>query len=603
MNQENRSIKRVEMDHEKESDVRYRQLLETTLEGILILDAKTGIIIDINPFFVKMLGYSREECLGKELGEIGSFKDTEASLVVFRKLQKKKSIHFEDLPLETKDGRRIDVEFVSNACIVGRHRLIQCNLRDITEQVRSMEALHEREQRFHFTERMANLGSWEMDIITRKCVWSPGFFHICGFETNAFEPTLEILTNLIHPEDREMVSHMLSRAIAQKYGYSIEHRIVHSNGMVVWVNSKGEVVYDASVKAVKLVGSFLDITERKQAEEVQRAAEAKYYALIEQIPAITYIDQADGSGLSSFVSPQVESVLGVTQDEWIKGDISFWAGMIHPEDRKRVVSAYERTMNTGQPFDEEYRMTARDGRLVWINDHAVLLKGATSQQNLLHGVMFDITERKQAQALQQAVYQIAIAAEMTGSLDDLFPQIHSIISSVMPAENFYITLYDATKNVLRFPYFRDVADEPFLAEIEPGKGLTAYVLRTGKSLLCTQAVHDELERLGAVKLLGVPSAIWLGVPLIIEGKTIGAMVVQHYSDPLAYSEREQHMLEFVSTQVAIAITRKQAELDLRYLSTHDVLTGLYNRVFFEEEIARLERGRQFPVSFVMAASL
>ena len=99
--------------------------------------------------------------------------------------------------------------------------------------------------------------------------------------------------------------------------------------------------------------------------------------------------------------------------------------------------------------------------------------------------------------------------------------------------------------------------------IQPGKGLTAYVLRTGKSLLCTQAVHDELERQGEVKLLGVPSAIWLGVPLMVEGKTIGAMVVQHYSDPKAYGEREQHMLEFVSTQVAIAITRKRAEDALR----------------------------------------
>ena len=133
----------------------------------------------------------------------------------------------------------------------------------------------------------------------------------------------------------------------------------------------------------------------------------------------------------------------------------------------------------------------------------------------------DITEEKQVQALQEAWYRIAIATETTRSLNDLFPQIHQIILSVMPAENFYITLYDEAHNLLHFPYFKDANDEPFLGEIEPGKGLTAYVLRTGKSLLCTQAVHDELERAGAVKLLGVPSAIWLGVPLIIEGGRSG----------------------------------------------------------------------------------
>jgi PAS domain S-box-containing protein len=124
-------------------------------------------------------------------------------------------------------------------------------------------------------------------------------------------------------------------------------------------------------------------------------------------------------------------------------------------------------------------------------------------------------------------------------------------------------LYDEVENILRFSYFKDGEDEPFMGGIQPGKGLTAYVLRTGKALLCTQDVHDELERQGEVKLLGVPSAIWLGVPLIVDGKTIGAMVVQHYTDPQAYGERELHMLEFVSSQVAIAITRKQAEEALR----------------------------------------
>ncbi len=190
---------------------------------------------------------------------------------------------------------------------------------------------------------------------------------------------------------------------------------------------------------------------------------------------------------------------------------------------------------------------------------ALALENAQSFQKIQQ----DMGERKQAQALQEAVYQIAAAAETANTLDELYPRIHQSISSVMPAENFYITLYDEAQDMMRFAYFKNAEDEPFIGGIQPGKGLTAYVLRTGKSLLCTQAVHDELERQGEVKLLGTPSAIWLGVPLIVEGKTIGAMVVQHYTDPQAYGEREQHMLEFVSTQVAIAINRKQSEAALR----------------------------------------
>ena len=175
-----------------------------------------------------------------------------------------------------------------------------------------------------------------------------------------------------------------------------------------------------------------------------------------------------------------------------------------------------------------------------------------------HSLARDITENQQIQTLQQAVYRIAAAAESTRSLDELYPQIHQIISSVMPAENFYITLYEEAENLLRFPYYKDSVRST-RGGGPARQGLSSYVLRTGKSLLCTQAVHDELERLGEIKLLGAPSAIWLGVPLLFAGKTIGVMVVQHYTDPKAYGEREQHMLEFVSTQVAIAIDRKRAE--------------------------------------------
>ena len=429
------------------------------------------------------------------------------------------------------------------------------------------------------------------------------------------------------------------------------------------------------------------VIDRQQAESALQDAETRYRTLVEQLPAIIYVDSAEHRGVSLYVSPQLKTMLGYDPQEWLP-DTTLWTKMIHPEDREQVMAEYDRTIKSGEPFRVEYRVTSRDDRIIWIRDEATLIQDQFGHPLFWHGIMFDITERKQAevalgeseeryrslfdlspdaiavhsdgkillanktalnligaknlnevvgkpmldfvhpdyrklvlertrrqiangkivpvveekfirldgtvvdvevtaapvhaqdtlaslaifrditerkraQALQEAVYRIAIATETTISLNDLYPKIHEIISSVMPAENFYITLYDEERNTLRFPYFKDALDEPYLSEIQPGQGLTAYVLRMGKSLLCTQAVHDELERQGAVKLLGVPSAIWLGVPLIIEGKTIGAMVVQHYSDSKAYSEREQHMLEFVSSQVAIAISRKKAEDDLR----------------------------------------
>jgi PAS domain S-box-containing protein len=116
----------------RDSEARYRRLFETAKDGILILDAKTGFIIDVNPFLIQLLHYSREEFLGRELWEIGLFKDIEVSKKAFRELQDKKYVRYEDLPLKTKDGNPINVEFVSNVYRVNGKQVIQCNVRDIT---------------------------------------------------------------------------------------------------------------------------------------------------------------------------------------------------------------------------------------------------------------------------------------------------------------------------------------------------------------------------------------------------------------------------------------------------------------------------------------
>ena len=135
------------------SELRYRRLFETAKDGILILDAATGMVVDVNSFLMDLLGYSHGAFLGKRVWELGFFKDIIANQANFLELQQKEYVRYEDLPLETSDGRRIEVEFVSNVYLVDRHRVIQCNIRDITERKRA--------------ERQAHLAHQVLDLLNR----------------------------------------------------------------------------------------------------------------------------------------------------------------------------------------------------------------------------------------------------------------------------------------------------------------------------------------------------------------------------------------------------------------------------------------------------
>lgn len=132
----------VELSAEQQlsiSEVRYRRLFETAKDGILILDAETGMVVDVNPFLIEILNSSHELLVGKKVWELGFFKDIFANQDKFAELQEKGYVRYDNLPLESDDGRRRDVEFVSNVYLVGDKKVAQCNIRDITERKRAQE--------------------------------------------------------------------------------------------------------------------------------------------------------------------------------------------------------------------------------------------------------------------------------------------------------------------------------------------------------------------------------------------------------------------------------------------------------------------------------
>jgi PAS domain S-box-containing protein len=301
-----------------------------------------------------------------------------------------------------------------------------------------------------------------------------------------------------------------------------------------------------------------NVHARKRVESETKNIESKmgvrYRALVEQVPAIIYTDSAEKIFQTLYINPQLKTITGYDPEEWIT-DEDLWYRIIVPEDRDRVIEEYTRTYTNKQPSKSEYRLVTRDGRVIWVSDETRLVHDRKGNPLFWQGVMIDITARKHAEQLQQAIYRISHAVVTTTSLDELFRSIHGILSELMPVSNFYIALYDPVNDIISFPYHVDEYDEPPTTG-KPRHGLTEYVLRTKEPLWATGEVFTQLVLKGEADVVGTDSVDWIGVPLIVSERVIGVMVTQSYTVGVVYNQEQYELLKFISTQVALAIERK-----------------------------------------------
>lgn len=295
----------------------------------------------------------------------------------------------------------------------------------------------------------------------------------------------------------------------------------------------------------------------------------------------------DVDGRFVFVSAACERIFGYTSDELIGRCM---IELVHPADRERTLMAARKIMD-GEPMPNfENRYLRKDGRVA----HILWSARWSEVDQLRIAVAHDITERKQAESKQAALYAISEAAHAAEDLLALFEHVHRIIGEWLPALNFSVALYDAQCEALSFPYHVDDCERH---PEQPVTGsLCAEVVRSGQPLLLTPDNCGPIpEFLDLVISQG--ASCWLGVPLNSQKGTIGALIVKSVPGGERYTEQDQELLQYVCAQLTTAIERKQLHARLQYMAQYDQLTHLPNREFLHERLrmalarARRESGR------------
>jgi PAS domain S-box-containing protein len=248
---------------------------------------------------------------------------------------------------------------------------------------------------------------------------SPRIEALTGYPPERFTTSREFWYSIVHPDDLPDLEAADAGADESFEPYLQEYRMRKADGSLVWVRDEAIFVPAELDRPAHWIGLIVDITEQKRLESDLRSEAERFRSLAEQIPAVVYIEGAGGSGDSPvYISPKYEELLGYTPEER-RARPTLWRELLHPADRERVLEA-EQHASDERPFSQDYRMIAKDGRVVWVHDVTLPVRDAAGEVLCYQGVMYDITEQKRAeQELAQALEMERSAVERLRQADDM----------------------------------------------------------------------------------------------------------------------------------------------------------------------------------------
>jgi PAS domain S-box-containing protein/putative nucleotidyltransferase with HDIG domain len=374
---------RGQADKQEELDVICRDTLDSLMEGCQIIgfDWRYRYVNDVAAWHGRR---TKEQLLGQTMMEIyPGVENTEMFDKVKKCLEERKPRHIENeftFPDGSKGWFVLSMEPVPAGALILSW--------DVTERKKMEEALRESQVMLSAAQRIARIGSWKVDVATRRVTWTDELYRIYGVTRETFNPYMDSFYDVIHPDDRQAMREWEKACLAGKDAGNLEFRVILPNGDVRIVNGRGELQYDNEGKPAIMMGTGQDITEQVRARQAAQISEEKYRTLVENINEVLYM--LDNQGKITYISPVVEQLTKYKVADLMG---QHFTATVHPDDLPGLLDSYNRLLS-GSDETWEFRVKDKDGRIIWVHSSSSLMY-KDGQVTGVRALLSDITTRKE----------------------------------------------------------------------------------------------------------------------------------------------------------------------------------------------------------------